>query len=156
MADKESKVAGESSIDVEIAELTKEAEQLDIQILKQDTSSLKDKSSKNLEKEEARLKVELTKWLKSMIAKKKAESQLKPIDKRKALIIARFKAIRSKKRAYTYSNKNVEAWTEELNMIKNNPKGWIEATKNGTVSFTPGNKRKKTAKELLDNMNLDS
>lgn len=118
-------------------------------------AGFKDKDPTKIATEEARNEKLVQQRTKNRIEKAKKEAKMKPIDKRKAVLVGRFKAVRARKRANTYSNKNVEAWTEEFNMIKNNPKGWIEATKNGTVPFSPGNKRKKTAKELLDSMDLD-
>ena len=93
--------------------------------------------------------------LKIRVEEAKQRAKIKPIDKRRNLIKSRFKAVRNKTRANTYSNKNIEAWLEELNMIENNPKSWIKLTNNGTIPFIPGNKKKKTAKEILDSMDLD-
>ena len=107
------------------------------------------------DKEEAKHRKLAEKRLKGRVAKVKADAKKKPIDKRRELLVGRFKAIRSRVRASTYSDKNIEAWTEEYNLITNNPKQWNRVTKNGKAPYAPGNKRKKTAKELLDTMNLD-
>ena len=94
------------------------------------------------------------KRLVSRIAQVKTDAKKKPIDKRRELLIGRFKAVRDRVRASTYSDKNIEAWTEEFNLITNNPKQWNRVTKNGKVPYAPANRRKKTAKELLDSMDL--
>lgn len=106
-------------------------------------------------KEEKRHEKLIETRIANRIAKAKALAKMTKIQKRKALIVSRFKAIRAKKRTYTYSNKNVAAWTEELEMINNNPKQWIHMTANGTKPFNASNKRKMTAKEKLDGMDLD-
>jgi hypothetical protein len=133
-----------------------EAATLGIKESKVKMATYKEKDPVKIEKEETRHRKLIKKRTANRIDKAKVAAKMKPIDKRKALLIGRFKAIRAKTRTYTYSNKNVEAWTEELNMIKNNPKGWKQVTENGTIPFAPGNKTKKTAKQLLDNMDLDS
>lgn len=115
----------------------------------------KDKPEKVL-KEATRHDKLADKRMANRIKEAKAKAAMKPIDKRKALLVGRFKAVRAKKRSRTYTNKIIEAYTEEYNMIVNNPKEWNRVTANGTKPFAPGNVRKKTAKELLDGMDLDT
>lgn len=147
-------MAKEETEKAEIDNLIEEAKQLGIKISKTSTAGFKSKKPGDLEKEKVRIAKNHITWLKIMIAKAKAEAKMKPIDKRRALLRGRFKAIRSRTRAHTYTNKNVEAWLEEFNLIKNNPRSWNRITANGTKPFTPGNRRKKTAKDMLDEMNL--
>lgn len=108
-----------------------------------------------LEKERARQNKLADKRLKGRVEQAKLNAKMKPIDKRRALLTSRFKAVRNRTRANTYSNKNIEAWLEEYNMIENNPKMWVKLTQNGKVTFLPGNRKKKTAQEILDGMVLD-
>ncbi len=150
MAEKE-----EKAIDLKAA-LIKEAETLGIKIPRTSLAGLKSKKPEDIEKEKARIEKGLIEWLQIMIAKAKVEARMKPIDKRRKLLAGRFKAVRSRKRAHTYSDKNIEAWLEEYSLIKNNPKRWNEITENGKKPYTPGNKKKMTAKDRLDAMNLDS
>lgn len=131
-----------------------EAERLDIPIPKTSMTGFKGKKPSEIEKEEARLKKHVAGILKIAIAKKKADAKLKPIDRRKAYLTSRFKAVRSRTRAHTYSDANIKAWLEEYKLIENNPKAWNKITKKGTVNYTPGSKKKKTAKDILDGMNL--
>ena len=92
--------------------------------------------------------------LKNRVEQAKLNAKLKPIEKRKNLIVSRFKAIRSNSRANTYSNKNIEAWLEELKLIESSPKSWVKLTMNGTKPYIPGNKKKKSARDILDGMDL--
>ena len=117
--------------------------------------NIKDKTPEKLAKEEKRQQKLADERLKNRVVQAKLDAKKKPIEKRKALLVGRFKAIRSRVRPHTYSDKNVEAWTEEYNLICNNPKRWNTITKNGKIPYVPGNKRKKSAKEILDSMNLD-
>ena len=117
--------------------------------------NVKDKTPEKIAREAARHEKLTAKRLRGRVDKAKAAAKMKPIDKRKAVLVGRFRAVRARVRTSTYSNANIEAWTEEYNLIINNPKQWNRITKNGTVPFTPGNKKKMTAKERLDGMNLD-
>ena len=139
----------------ETSNVSEEARTLGVKGSRIKMAGFKDKDPVKIEKEKAKHQKLVEERIKKRVAKAKELAKLKPIDKRKALLVGRFKAIRARGRTYTYSNKNVEAWREEYEMIKNNPKSWIEATSNGTKPYTPGNKRKKSAKELLDSMDLD-
>lgn len=148
------KTAGETK---EAAAVEEEAEKLGVKKSKVGMAgyNIKDKTPEKTAREKARHDKLAAERLKNRVAKAKLKAKMKPIEKRKALFVGRFKAIRSRVRASTYTNATVEAWTEEFNLIINNPRQWIKVTKNGTVPYSPGNKRKKTAKELLDGMNLD-
>ena len=95
------------------------------------------------------------KRLKIRVKEAKQRAKQKPIDKRKDLLKSRFRAVRNRTRANTYSDKNIKAWLEELNLIQNNPKSWVKQTNNGKNPFIPSNRKKKTAKEILDGMDLD-
>lgn len=135
------------------AALIKEATTLGIPLPKLSVAGIKDK--KNIDKETARQKVQFNHILQDAIDKHKANAKMKPIDKRRELLKSRFKAVKSQTRAVTYSDANIKAWLEEDKMIRDNPKSWVKVTKNGTIPFTPANKRKKTAKEILDTMDLE-
>lgn len=134
------------------------AQQLGIRTSKVKMTGFKSKKGvtpAQIEKEEKKHKDLAVKRTENRIAKAKAKAKMKPIDRRKALLAGRFKAVRSRTRAHTYSEKNLEAWLEEYNLIKNNPKRWNKITQNGKLNYTPGNKKKKTAKDILDGMNFD-
>ena len=139
------------------ATIEEEAERLGVKKSKVLMSSfdVKNKNPEKIAKEAARHKILVKQRLKKRVAKAKAAAKMKPIDKRKALFVGRFKAVRSRTRAHTYTNKTIEAWTEEYNLIIHNPRQWVKITKNGKVPYTPGNKKKMTAKGRLDGMNLD-
>ncbi|KKN74423.1 hypothetical protein LCGC14_0390430 [marine sediment metagenome] len=117
--------------------------------------SVKDKTPEKIAREAGRHEKLVAKRLKNRVEKARAKARMKPIDKRKALLVGRFKAVRSKVRAHTYTNKNIAAWTEEWELIINSPKQWNKITKNGKEPYTPGNKKKMSAKERLDGMDLD-
>ena len=108
-----------------------------------------------IEAEEKKHKKLADEKLKIRVHEAKQRAKQKPIDKRRDLIKSRFKAVKNRTRANTYSDKNIQAWLEELNLIENNPKSWIRLTKNGTIPFVPGNRKKKTAREILDSMDLE-
>lgn len=109
-----------------------------------------------IEREEKRVKKKVNSRLAHMVDKKKAEAKMKPIDKRRALLIARLKAVKSQKRPNTYSVANIKAWMEELEAIDRNPKSWTKLTNSGKAPFQPSNKRKvRTALELLEGIDLD-
>jgi len=106
-------------------------------------------------KEQARHDKLADKRLRARVKQAKLDDKKKPIDKRKELLVSRFKAVRDKVRSVTYTDAQIKAWTEEYNMIVNNPKSWVKLTNNGKVSFIPDNKKKKTAREVLDGMDLE-
>lgn len=135
--------------------MAEEAEILGVTKSKIKVSGYKEKDPGKVAKELARHKKQVDQRVKNRIEKTKVKAKMTPIQIRKALLVGRFKAVRAKSRERTYSNKIIEAWTEEFNMINNNPKQWIKLTSNGMQQFTPGNKKKQSAKELLDSMNLD-
>lgn len=147
--------AVEKGKEIDKAKLEKEAATLGIKKSKVLMSGYKDKNPDKLEKEKAKHDKLVNKRLEGRVAKAKADAKKKPIDKRRALLKGRFRAVRSRRRPRTYSDKNIKAWVEEFNMIENNPQGWNRATANGTKPFTPSNKKKKTAREILDAMELD-
>ena len=153
--DNEEKVEAKAA--KETATLEEEARKLGVKRSKVSMGgfNVKDKTPDKAAKEEYRHKILADRRLKARVAKAKAVAKMKPIEKRKVLLIGRFKAIRARVRAHTYSDKNIEAWREEYELIINNPKRWIRITENGKKPYTPGNKRKKSAKEQLDSMNLD-
>ena len=137
------------------AALIKEATSFGLEIPRISIAGFNAKKPEDLIREKARVKKQLIELLTFMIAKAKALAKLKPIEKRMVLLAARFKAVKSRTRAHTYSDKNIAAWLEEYNLIKDNPKSWNKITANGTKPYTPGNKRKMTAKDRLDAMDLD-
>lgn len=118
-------------------------------------TGFKDKDPTRIAKEAAKHETLSKARIEKRVAKAKKDAKMKPIEKRKALLASRFKAVRARVRPNNYTNKMIEAWTEEFELIRNNPKQWNKITNNGTKNFTPGNKKKMTAKEKLDNMNLD-
>ena len=119
-------------------------------------AGFKDQKPEKIAEETERHNKLADKRLSNRIAKAKADAKKKPIDKRRDLLVARMRAVKSRVRTVTYSNKNLEAWIEELEMINHNPKSWNKITKNGTLPYTPGNKKKKTARDKLDEMDLDA
>lgn len=108
-----------------------------------------------IEKEEKKQNKMADERLKNRVEQARLDAKKKPIEKRKALIVSRFKAVKSRFRPRTYSEANLKAWLEELDMINNSPKSWVKITRNGTVPFVPGNRKKKTARDRLDEMDLD-
>lgn len=148
------KAEAEARLEAE-TDVFEEAERLGIPIPKTSMTGFKGKKPSEIEKEEIRLKKHVVGILKIAIAKQKADAKLKPIDRRRAYLASRFKAVKSRTRAHTYSDANIKAWLEEYNIIINTPKRWNKITNNGKVNFTPGNKKKQTARDVLDGMNLD-
>lgn len=139
------------------ATLEEEAAKLGVKKSKVLMSSfdVKNKTPEKIAKEAERHEKLVAQRLKNRVVKAKAKAKMKPIDKRKALIVGRFRAVKAKTRAHTYTNKMIAAWTEEYELIISNPKQWNAITKKGTKPYTPGNKKKMTAKERLDGMDLD-
>ncbi len=137
------------------ATLEEEAEKLGVKksIVSLTGYNIKDKTPEKTAKEQARHEALANKRLKVRVAG--AKVKMKPVEKRKALLVGRFRAVKAKVRANTYTNANIEAWTEEYNLIISSPKQWNKITKNGTVPYTPGNKKKRNAKERLEGMNFD-
>ena len=157
-------MAKEKDVDPKVAEdkaeadnenLLAEAKELGITKSRFSTAGFKHKKPEELVREKERQEKLVVDRLKVRVAAKKAEAKMKPIDKRKALLVGRFKAIKSRTRPNSYTDANIKAWTEEYDMITNSPKSWNKITNNGTVPFVPGNKKKKTAREILDGMDLN-
>ena len=109
----------------------------------------------NIDKEERKHNKLADERLKNRVKQAKLDAKRKPIEKRKALLVSRFKAVKSRLRPHTYSDANIKAWLEELEKINSNPKSWNKVTRNGTIPFIPGNKRKKTARDRIDGMDFD-
>lgn len=149
--------ASEKAATKAAATIEAEAERLGVKksVVHMSSFDVKNKTPEKINKEEARHKKLVAARLKNRVAKAKALAKMKPIDKRKALLKGRFRAVRNRTRAHTYTNKMIAAWTEEYELIIHNPKQWNSLTHNGTKPYTPGNKKKMTAKERLDGMNLD-
>ena len=144
--------------DKKVDKIDREAEQLGIKTSKVKTTGFRSKkgvTQTQIEKEEKRNADLIAKRTEKRIAKARAGAKMKPIDKRKALLVGRFRAVRARTRAHTYSDANLKAWIEELNLINNNPGQWNKITQKGKLNYTPGNKKKKTARDILDGMNLD-
>ena len=154
-AEAEEKAKAETKDDDLKTALIEEAKTLGIELPRLSLAGLRVKDPKIVTKEEIRQEKQFIHLLQTAIAKNKANARMKPIDKRRALLVSRFKAVKSRNRPSTYSDANLKAWIEELNMINNNPKSWNKVTKNGTVNFVPGNKKKKTARDILDEMDLE-
>ena len=132
-----------------------EAKALGVKKSKVSMGGYKEKKADKIDKEKAKHDRLCADRLKKRVEKAKARAKLKPIDKRKIVLIGRLKAVKERKRTITYPPANIKAWIEELNMINQNPKSWNTQTKNGKVNYTPDNKRKKTTKDILDGMDLD-
>lgn len=139
----------------DVVTLEEEAEALGITKSRVSTVSFRHKKPEELVKETKRQEKRANDRLRLRIEAKKIRDKMKPIDVRKALLVGRFKAIRSRTRAHTYSEKNIIAWTEEYNLIINNPKAWNKLTNKGKKPFIPGNRKKMTARETLDAMDLE-
>lgn len=161
--EKEAKTAEESSakeakgkeltIEAKIAE---EARSLGVKRSRVRLTGFKGKEDPvKLAKEQARQEKLADDRVEKRIARAKATANMKPIDKRRALLEARFKNVKSRTRESAYSDDNIKAWIEEWNLIKTNPKAWNIATKNGTVPYSPGSKRKKSAQDILSGMDLE-
>ena len=153
-------MAKEKDVDPKVAEdekLLTEAKTLGVTRSKVSMSgfNVKDLSPEKIAKEEDKQNKLADKRLKTRIEQARLDAKKKPIEKRKALLVSRFKAVKSRTRPNSYSDANIKAWIEELNMINNNPKSWNKLTKNGTIPFIPGNRKKKTAHEILEGMDLD-
>ena len=153
-------MAKEKDVDPKIAEdekLLAEAKTLGVTRSKVSMSgfNVKDLSPEKIAKEEDKQNKLADERLKTRVEQAKLDAKKKPIEKRKALLVSRFKAVKSRTRPNSYSDANIKAWIEELNMINNNPKSWNKLTKNGTIPFIPGNRKKKTAHEILDGMDLE-
>ena len=154
-ASKKAEEANKSLRSQSTEKLCEEAELFGVKPTRLVVKGFKHKAVEELEKEEARNKKLIAVRLSNCIEKAKKLGKMKPIEKRHALLVGRFKAITSEIRANTYSDKIVNAWIEEFNLIENSPKQWNNDTKNGTIPYTPGSKRKKTAKQILAGMDLE-
>ena len=94
----------------ETSNVSEEARTLGVKGSRIRMAGFKDKDPVKIEKEKAKHQKLVEERIKKRVAKAKELAKMKPIDKRKALLVGRFKAIRARGRTYTYSNKNVEAW----------------------------------------------
>lgn len=137
------------------AKLLAEAKAFGITKSRVSTSGFKHKKPEELEKENKRLAKLSNERLKVRVEAAKILAKMKPIDIRKALLVSRFKAVRSKTRPRAYTDNNIVAWLEELNLINTNPKSWNKLTNHGKIPFVPGNRKKMTAREKLEAMDLD-
>lgn len=135
--------------------IEEEAKSLGVKKSRTTMAGFKDKDPAKIAKETAKHDKLANKRLESRIDRAKADAKLKPIDKRRMLLVARFRAVKSRHRPNTYSDANIKAWIEELEMINNNPKSWNKITANGTIPFTPANKKKRTARDILESMDLE-
>lgn len=151
-AEEKAKVKAEEKAKAKVEE---EVKTLGIKKTKVSMGAFKDKKAGAFEKEKKKQEINIAKRMVSRIARVKAEAKLKPIDKRRNLLKARGRSVKDQIRPNTYPEKELKAWIEELNMIENNPKTWNNLTQNGKIPFVPGSKKKKTAKDILDGMDLD-
>lgn len=118
------------------------------------------KSKKNIKpedivREEERVAAKAKRRLAKNVDKARVRAKMSPIEKRVKLLVSRFKAVISKRRAHTYSDKIIKAWTEEYNLIKSSPRSWKKQTNNGKTPFISAEKKKKTAREQLEAMDLE-
>lgn len=135
--------------------IDKEAKELGIKKTRIKMAGFKNKDPDKLEKAFNKHKKLRDKRTVKRIEKAKINKAMKPVDKRRNLLKARLRSVKEENRAITYSSKVVEAWLEELNLIERSTKTWNKLTKNGTVNYIPGNKKKRTMKDILDSMDLD-
>jgi len=145
----------EEAREKDATEIAREAKMLGVKKSRISMSGFKDKKPEKIAKEEARTAKKASSRLAKNIAKAKATSKMKPIGKRRGVLVARLRAVKARRRAHTYTNAIITAWLEELKMIDNNPKSWNKITGNGTRGYVPGNKRKRTARDILDGMDLE-
>lgn len=141
--------------DKNLASLIEEANELGIRLPRISPAVPKDKDPAKIAKEQVRVDKQFIHSLESAIAKHKANAKMKPIEKKRGVLVARLKAVKSRNRAHTYTDANIRAFLEELELIDRNPKSWNKVTVNGTKPYTPSNKKKKTARDILDGMDLE-
>ena len=153
-AEKEAEAAVKAEEKAKVS-IEEEAKLLGVKKSRVVMTGYKGKKADMVEKETARHKKLVEKRLENRIARAKKVAKMKPIDLRKAALKSRFKTVRSGKRQAIYTDAILRAWIEELDLINSNPKAWNKATKNGTKSYTPGSKKKQTAKDILGRMDLD-
>lgn len=94
--------------------------------------------------------------LANRVAKKKAEDQLTPFDKRRGVLVARLKQIKAKKTPSSTPKETVAEWIKELKLMdgKGGEKTWNIRTDKGTKPFTKPKKATGVDAELAD-MDLD-
>ena len=132
-----------------------EAKALGVKKSKVSLASYKTKGPADTAREATRQEEMAAARVKNRIAKAKADAKKKPIDKRRELIQARFKAIRSRHRPTTYSDALIRTWMKELEVIQSNPKHWVKETGDGKKAYPIVNKKNRSARSLLDSMDLD-
>ena len=106
------------------------------------------------EKEKARHEKLKAKRIENRIAKKKAEAKLRPIDKRRNLLMARLGRVKGKQTEHHTPAGVLKEWIDELKMIKSAPKAWNERTQNGSRPFKV-QKTGDTVQDKLNAMDLD-
>ena len=154
-AEEKAKAEAEVEADEEADDIERERKSLGIAESKIGMAGFKSKKPHEIEKEVKRHAELVKKRTINRIAKAKTKVKAGKMGERKLNLTGRLKAVRSRTRPNTYSEANLKAWIEELNMINNNPKGWAKQTKNGTIPYTPGTKKKKSQKDIIDSMDLD-
>lgn len=153
LADAEAELKAKQEQGLSVAD---EARALGIKTSTVKLAGFKDKSkSDKMEKEQERQKKLLNKRTAKRIEKAKAKANMKPIEKRRNLLRSRLRAVKARERANTYSDANIKAWLEELQLIDSSPKMWNQLTNKGTVNFIPGNKKKRTMRDVVDSMDLE-
>lgn len=98
-----------------------------------------------LQKEEAKQKELAAKRKKNRVAKIKAKPRT-PIQVRKAILAARLRKVKNRQ-SHTYRKEQLIAWAKEYEIIQNRPKSWSQ----GCVRA----KKKKTAQDFIDELNID-
>ena len=88
------------------------------------------------------------------IKKAKKLDKMKPVDKRRSLLIARLRGAKNRNRPRSHSIVLLELFAKELEFIQQNPKGWTKVTKNGTIPYG-GHGKKASIEERLEAMDLD-
>ncbi len=139
--------------------LLAEAEALGIKESRVSLTGFKSKKGikpEDIVREEARVAKKTRSRLAKAVTNAKALAKMKPINKRLALLISRFKAVVSRTRPQNYTDEIIAAWTEEYNLIKSSPRSWVKLTSNGKTPFVPQGRKKKTAREKLDELDLNN
>ena len=145
----------ETKLEMEDKELARQAKLLGIKAPKITIPANVAKDPVKLAKAEKKRDDDIRKSLQSSIEKAKVDDKRSPIDIRRDLLESRFRVVRGRKRAKTYTDAMVKAWLKEYEIIKNNKKMWIKETANGTLPFPIANRKSKSAAAILDAMDLD-
>lgn len=132
-----------------------EAKMLGVKKSKVSMGGFKSKGPADTERESRKQSEAANLRVKNRVAKAKKVAKQKPIDVRRTFLQSRFKAVRARIRPNNYSDALIKIWIKELEVIDNNPKHWIKETQNGSVPYPRADKKHRSARSLLDSMDLD-